>query len=126
MTDVREQLPHQIIGVFLYNGEQETVNQKTVNTEDFSKLQKGNGIVMRKYDGENGQLKKVICNSCKKELKLENGYLKEGCFSADYVFGYFSRRDGIRHRFDLCEECYNNVIAGFEIPAEELPENELL
>lgn len=82
---------------------------------------------MRRYEDEqNGQLTQVICNQCKKELKLENGYLKEGCFTADTVFGYFSNRDGIRHRFDLCEECYDKMIAGFLIPAEELPENELL
>lgn len=81
---------------------------------------------MRKYDEENGQLAHVICNSCKKELKLENGYLKEGCFTVDYAFGYFSHKDGIRHRFDLCEECYDKMTAKLQIPAEELPENELL
>lgn len=82
---------------------------------------------MRRYEDEkNGRLKQVICNKCKKELKLENGYLKEACFTADSVFGYFSHRDGIRHRFDLCEECYDNMIAEFRIPVDELPENELL
>ncbi len=82
---------------------------------------------MRKYGDEgNGQVTQVICNQCKKELKLENGYLKEACFSADYLFGYFSQRDGIRHRFDLCEDCYNRMINAFAIPVEERPENELL
>ncbi len=82
---------------------------------------------MRKYESESsGQLVQVICNQCKKELKLENGYLKEGSFAIDYVFGYFSHKDGIRHRFDLCEECYDKMIAKFQIPAEEMPENELL
>lgn len=82
---------------------------------------------MRRYGDESkDRLEQVICNSCKKELKLENGYLKEGCFSADYAFGYFSRKDGMRHRFDLCEECYEKMIAKFEIPVEETPENELL
>lgn len=82
---------------------------------------------MRRYESEsNGQLVQVVCNQCKKELKLENGYLKEGCFTADYVFGYFSHRDALRHRFDLCEDCYNKLIAGFQIPIEEISENELL
>lgn len=82
---------------------------------------------MRKYeDGRNGRLIQVICNCCKKELKLENGYLKEGCFTADYAFGYFSRKDGSRHRFDLCEDCYDKMAAGFSIPPEEEAENELL
>lgn len=82
---------------------------------------------MRRYESESsGQLTQVICNQCKKELKLENGYLKEGCFAVDYCFGYFSQKDGIRHKFDLCEECYDKMIARFQVPAEQVPENELL
>ena len=34
---------------------------------------------MRQYNEEN-QLEKVICNQCKKELKIENVILKEGHF----------------------------------------------
>lgn len=82
---------------------------------------------MRRYQkGRNGKLLQVVCNQCKKELKVENGYLKEGCFAADHAFGYFSSRDGIRHRFDLCEDCYNKMIQQFAIPAEEVRERELL
>lgn len=69
---------------------------------------------------------KVICNCCKKELKLEKGVLKEEYFSVDHVFGYFSRKDGIRHRFDLCEDCYDKLIQSFALPVEETVENELL
>lgn len=72
-------------------------------------------------DGE-----KVICNQCKKELKYEKGVLKEGCLSVDQVFGYFSKKDGIRHRFDLCEDCYDKLVQGFVLPVEETAENELL
>jgi len=40
---------------------------------------------MRRYDAEiDRQLEQVVCNQCKKELKVENGYLKEGCFAADF------------------------------------------
>ena len=82
---------------------------------------------MRRYkDEKESTLTQVVCNQCKKELKLEEGYLKEGCFHADYLFGYFSHRDGIRHSFDLCEDCYEKWIAGFQIPVEESEENELL
>ena len=82
---------------------------------------------MRKYDNEQkGNLTKVICNQCKKELKIENGYLKEGCFNADIIFGYFSHIDGTRHQFDLCEDCYNKMIAAFQIPVDESQANELL
>ncbi len=70
--------------------------------------------------------KKVICNQCQKELKLEKGYLKEGCFSINYSFGYFSKKDGVRHKFDLCEECYDKLVAQFRIPVEVIAEKELL
>lgn len=69
---------------------------------------------------------KVICNCCKKELIVEQGYVKEGCVSADIAFGYFSNKDGKRHRFDLCEKCYDEIAAGFLIPVEETEDTELL
>ena len=82
---------------------------------------------MRRYEEEQGgKLVLVVCNQCQKELKVENGYLKEGCFCGNAIFGYFSHKDGIRHRFDLCEECYDRMVKGFAIPVEENPENELL
>lgn len=82
---------------------------------------------MRKYVDENGQeLSEVICNGCGRSLKVVNGILKEGCFNGDHVFGYFSSRDGMRHRFELCEECYRKMIENFKIPVEESDEKELL
>jgi len=79
---------------------------------------------MRRYEKE--QLVQVVCNNCQKELKLKDGYVKEGCFTADYLFGYFSRKDTHRHRFDLCEDCYDKMVAAFQIPVEECTEKELL
>ena len=75
---------------------------------------------------ENGRLKQVFCNRCGRELKVEKEMIREGCFTADIRFGYFSRKDGLRHRFDLCEDCYDQWIAAFRIPVEETPETELL
>ncbi len=68
---------------------------------------------------------KVICNQCKKELKGDESFIKEGCFTVDYTFGYFSNKDGTRHRFDLCEACYDKIIGQFAIPVEEDEETEL-
>lgn len=82
---------------------------------------------MRQYENvEENRLQRVVCNQCGKELKVENGYLKEGCFSVDYLFGYFSDKDGLRHHFDLCEECYQKMVDSFRVPVEESIENELL
>ncbi len=82
---------------------------------------------MRIYMDDNRQeLVSVICNRCKKELKVENGIVKEGCFHAEAGFGYFSKRDGMKHFFDLCEECYDKMIAGLAIPVEEEEMKEML
>lgn len=82
---------------------------------------------MRQYQKEDSsRLSRVVCNGCGRELKVESGYLKEGCFCAEQVFGYFSRRDGIRHRFDLCEDCYEKWIGSLTVPVEEEEVQELL
>lgn len=82
---------------------------------------------MRIYVDENKQeLSGVVCNQCKKELTVENGMIKEGCFHGDNLFGYFSNKDGVKHSFDLCEECYDKLIKSFAIPVLEEEVKELL
>lgn len=78
------------------------------------------------YNEENLELQEMVCNKCGRRMNVRNGILKEGCFQADVVFGYFSRRDGMRHRFELCEDCYDEMIDGFAIPVEETRQQELL
>ena len=82
---------------------------------------------MRGYrDGQDRKLMKVVCNKCGRQLKMENGYLKEFCFTGDAAFGYFSRKDGTVHHFDLCEDCYDALTAQFAVPVEEMQELEIL
>ena len=88
-------------------------------------------FTIRKVEGkmrksENGKLTQIICNACGRELKVEKEIIREGYFTADVRFGYFSRKDGMRHAFDLCEDCYDSWIGRFVIPVEEVPETELL
>lgn len=81
---------------------------------------------MKKYTDENKTiLKKIVCNQCGRQMKVENGIVKEGYFSADTVFGYFSEKDGVRQQFDLCEKCYDAMIKEFAVPIEETEEKEL-
>lgn len=82
---------------------------------------------MRRYQGEEEpKLIQIICNQCGKDLRVEDGYLKEGCFHVDYVFGYFSNKDGMRHSLDLCEECYDKWIAQMKVAPEIREENEMM
>lgn len=81
---------------------------------------------MQKIDSKSGKIQKVVCNLCKKEVQCKDGVLREGFFHAEAAFGYFSRKDGILHRFDLCEDCYDGLIQKFRIPAEECEITELV
>lgn len=82
---------------------------------------------MRIYlDDNKKELVSIICNKCKKEIKVDNGIVKEGCFCGDSQFGYFSNKDGMKYLFDLCEECYDKMITGFAIPAETEEVTEML
>lgn len=82
---------------------------------------------MRKYgEGQERKLIHAVCNQCGRTLKVENGNLKEFCFGGDAVFGYFSRKDGTRHHFDLCEGCYDKLTAGFAVEVEETEDTELM
>ena len=64
------------------------------------------------------ELSRVCCNQCGKELLVEDGILKEGCFSIDYKFDYFSNKDGYIYCFDLCEDCFDAWIESFKNPVE--------
>lgn len=82
---------------------------------------------MRRYgDGREKMLEEVVCNKCGRKLKVEGGSLKEFCFAAHTAFGYFSRKDGVTHHFDLCEDCYDDLTAQFAVAVEEAEETELL
>ena len=86
---------------------------------------KRRGINMRKYQ-ESGKLETVICNGCGKKLVVERGILREGGFSVNYPWDYFSEKDGEVHHFDLCEDCYDEMTAEFRIPVDVEDEIELL
>lgn len=80
---------------------------------------------MKIYD-EHQILQQVICNRCEKKLFVENGILKDSAYEGKQSFGYFSERDGMTHRFDLCETCYNEWIRMFRIPVSETENTEMI
>ena len=80
---------------------------------------------MRKYNKNTGELEQAVCNCCGKKLLVENGILKEGICSVDVEWGYFSNKDTMIHRFDLCEACYDEITGKFRVPVEEEEETEV-
>lgn len=76
---------------------------------------------MRQYKEQvvkNDEIEKVFCNKCGKEIKVENGMITEDVLEVRKRWSYFSGRDNEVHSFDLCEECYSQLIADFKIPVE--------
>ena len=59
-------------------------------------------------------------------VAVENGVVMEGRYTCEYQWGYFSEKDGQIHRFDLCEECYDKITAGFIIPPDIIDNPELI
>jgi hypothetical protein len=82
-------------------------------------------IRMKKYN-KNGQPEAVICNCCGKKLIVDKGILREGAIGVDFAWDYFSEKDGQVHHFDLCEDCYDELVSGFKIPVEIEERVELL
>lgn len=80
---------------------------------------------MRVYEEEK-KLTKVVCNACGKKLLVENGILKEECIHMEHDFGFFGSRDGESDSFDLCEACYEKLIADFAVPVDKKERVELL
>lgn len=80
---------------------------------------------MKKYS-EINELIEVRCNQCGRELRVENGVLKEGAFCTEVAFGYFSTKDGQKHEIDLCEDCYDRWAKGFKVPVRVWEQTEFL
>lgn len=82
---------------------------------------------MRKYDDDiKKELVEIVCNKCSKKIIIENGIAMNGVMNISYGWGYFSRKDGETHNFDLCEECYDSFINEFQIPVTIEERNEIV
>lgn len=78
---------------------------------------------MRKYK----QIKKAVpvikeacCNRCGKDIGLKP-HVEDGCIkgcSVEMRHGYGSKRDGDVVRFDLCDECVDEITENFKLKCE--------
>ena len=67
-----------------------------------------------------------ICNGCGKTVKVSGTPPCGEGLTVTKTWGYFSGKDGERHSFFLCEECYDKLVESFAVPAETTEETELL
>lgn len=71
---------------------------------------------MRQYNTslkETKEVEKIICNKCGKEIPVQGGVPREDVLEVEKRWGYFSDKDNRVDHFDLCEACYDELIAGF-------------
>ena len=84
---------------------------------------------MRQYNTslkETNELEKIICNKCGKEILVLRGVPQEDVLEVEKRWGYHSRKDNQVDQFDLCEDCYDELTAGFTVAADEVEETEFL
>ena len=73
---------------------------------------------MRQYRTEKrelNELENIICNKCGKEIKVIRGVAQEDFLEVNKRWGYFSEKDNQEDVFDLCEHCYDELVASFKI-----------
>lgn len=68
----------------------------------------------------------VICNCCGKKILVEQTEGMQEFLHIEKEWGYFSKKDGKRQKFDLCESCFDKWTANFLIPMEECEVTEFL
>jgi len=68
----------------------------------------------------------ILCNVCGKKIPVEHGIMKEDVFEAAKEWGYFSKYDLELHKFNICEACYDRLVASFKIPIKVIHKKEAL
>ena len=69
---------------------------------------------------------KIICNCCKKVIQNEDFYSRTEYLHVEKEWGYFSKKDGEKQEFDLCESCYDALVRKFQIPVDSQEITELI
>lgn len=82
---------------------------------------------MVRHMGKDEKKQKVCtCNRCGHVMHISHGVLEEDCLYIEKAWGYFSKKDGTRHSWYLCEACYDALVAEFVIPVEAEKMTELV
>ena len=73
---------------------------------------------MRQYHTtvkETKEIGKIICNRCGRSIPVIQGVPREDVLEVSKRWGYFSEKDNRLDEFDLCEQCYVEIISEFKI-----------
>ena len=73
---------------------------------------------MRQYHTtvkETKESAKITCNRCGSRNQVNQGVPREDVLEVSKRWGYFSEKDNRLDEFDLCEQCYDEIISEFKI-----------
>ena len=70
--------------------------------------------------------KTVTCNCCGKGICVEPGINMQDYLYIKKEWGYFSGKDGKIQEFNLCENCYDDMISRFRVPVKDTEMTELV
>lgn len=65
------------------------------------------------------EIAEVKCNKCCKLIEKDTLGNLVDYFSVDKRWGYGTKLDSEEHKFDLCEDCYKEIIDSFLIKVEK-------
>lgn len=68
--------------------------------------------------GKRLEVEEIICNRCGKTIPVTMHGPEADVIHVEQHWGYFSEKDGECHTFDLCEDCYYEIVKGFRVPVE--------
>ncbi len=67
-----------------------------------------------------------VCNKCGKKFSKVNDIYREDFLEVTKDWGFFSTKDGKTYRFAICEDCCENLIKSFQVPADIVDTTELV
>ncbi len=68
----------------------------------------------------------IYCNKCGKMICLAEEIEKADYLKIEKNWGYFSNKDGISQKVNICEDCCDTLAAEFQIPPVTEENTELL
>ncbi len=61
------------------------------------------------------EIDKIICNRCGRSIPVIQGVPREDVLESIQALGLFLGKDNRLDEFDLCEQCYDEIISEFKI-----------
>jgi ribosomal-protein-alanine N-acetyltransferase len=61
----------------------------------------------------------IYCNCCGKRIEKNAHQYFQDHLHVEKQWEYHSKKDGKKHEFDICEECYDKWIKSFKISIEK-------